>query len=169
MTGQEALTLVDTLLHAANQGQRLTDVQSVVLLETWAGRSYREIAQQLGYEHDYIKQVGSQLWRSLSQTLGEPVSKRNLQAVVRRYQQSQQGASALPVIQGKQDWGEAIDVSRFYGRQGELQTLETWILEDCCRAIAGGTPLRAIAILGLGGMGKTTLSVKLAQQVQSQF
>src|SRR4028118_592722 len=160
MTGQEALTLVDTLLNFANQRQGLNDVQSVVLLETWAGRSYREIAQQLGYEHDYIKQVGSQLWRSLSQTLGEPVSKRNLQAVLRRYQQSQHSASALPVIQGKQDWGEAIDVSRFYGRQGELQTLETWILEDCCRAIG---------IFGLGGMGKTALSVKLAQQIQSQF
>src|ERR671933_1415920 len=160
MTGQEALTLVDTLLHSANHRPGLNDVQSVVLLETWAGRSYRDIAQQLGYEHDYIKQVGSQLWRSLSQTLGEPVSKRNLQAVLRRYQQSQQSANALPVIQGKQDWGEAIDVSRFYGRQGELQTLETWILEDCCRAIG---------IFGLGGMGKTALSVKLSQQVQSQF
>jgi hypothetical protein len=169
MTGQEALTLVDTLLHTANQGQRLTNVQSVVFLDTWAGRCYKQIAEQLGYQLDYIKQVGSQLWRSLSQTLREPVSKCNLQAVLRRYQQSQQGTNALPVIQGKQDWGEAPDVSRFYGRQGELQTLETWILEDSCRAIAPGTSLRAIAILGLGGIGKTTLSVKLAQQVQSQF
>jgi DNA-directed RNA polymerase specialized sigma24 family protein len=88
MTGQDALTLVDTLLHTANQRQRLNDVQSVVFLQTWAGRSYREIGEQLGYQLDYIKQVGSHLWRSLSQTLGEPVFKRNLQAVLRRYQQS---------------------------------------------------------------------------------
>lgn len=160
MTGKEALTLVDTLLQAANQGQRLNDVQSVVFLGTWAGRSYREIAKQSDYEYDYIKQVGSQLWRSLSQTLGEPVSKRNLQAVLRRYQQLQQAETALPVIQGRQDWGEAPDVSQFYGRQGELATIETWIFENGCRAIG---------IFGLGGMGKTTLSVKLAQQVQSQF
>ena len=160
MTGQDAIALVDTLLHTANQRQGLNDVQSVVFLETWTGTSYREIAKQLGYEYDYIKQVGSHLWRSLSQSLGEPVSKRNLQAVLRRYQQSQQAATTLPIIQGTQDWGEAPDVSRFYGRQGELQTLETWILEDYCRAIG---------IFGLGGMGKTTLSVKLAQQLQSQF
>jgi hypothetical protein len=162
MTGQEALTLVDALLHSANQGQKLNDVQSAVFLGTWAGRSYQEITEQLNdrCQYEYIKQVGSQLWRSLSQTLGEPVSKRNLQAVLRRYQQSQQSAIALPVIQCKQDWGEAIDVSRFYGRQGELQTLETWMVEECCRAIG---------IFGLGGMGKTALSVKLAQQVQSQF
>ncbi|GAB4209905.1 MAG: hypothetical protein Fur006_70030 [Coleofasciculaceae cyanobacterium] len=160
MTEQEALTLVDTLLCSTNQRQGLNDVQSKVFLQTWEGRSYGDIAKQLGYEHDYIKKVGSQLWRSLSQTLGEPVSKRNLQAVLRRYQQSQQGAIALPIIQGKQDWGEAPDVSRFYGRQEELQTLETWILEDSCRAVG---------LFGLGGMGKTALSVKLAQQVQSQF
>jgi WD40 repeat protein len=160
MTGQEALTLVDTLLCSANQRQGLNDVQSKIFLETWAGRSYKEIAKQLGYEHDYIKKVGSQLWRSLSQTLGEPVSKSNLQTVLRRYQQSQQSTNTLPVIQCKQDWGEAIDVSQFHGRQEELQTLETWIVEDNCRASG---------IFGLGGMGKTALSVKLAQQVQSQF
>src|SRR5207237_2659812 len=118
--------------HTANQRQGLNDVQSVVFLETWAGHSYKQIAEQLGYQLDYIKQVGSQLWRSLSQTLGEPVSKRNLQAALRRYQHSQQNAipsgiaslHALPIIQCQQDWGEAIDVSRFHGRQEELQTLE---------------------------------------------
>jgi len=48
--------------------------------------------------------------------LGEPVSKRNIQAVLRRYEQSQQA---------KQYDGEAIDFSRFYDRQEELQTLES--------------------------------------------
>ncbi|NEQ22012.1 MAG: NACHT domain-containing protein, partial [Microcoleus sp. SIO2G3] len=167
MTEQDALTLVDTLLHTDNQKQRLNDVQSVIFRETWAGRSYGDIAKQSGYQYDYIKQVGSQLWRSLSQALGEPVSKRNLQAVLlRRYQQKNCSLSASgrvgegSFIQGRQDWGEASDVSRFYGRQEELQTLETRILEDNCRTVA---------ILGLGGIGKTTLSVKLAQQLQYQF
>ena len=151
MTGQEAIALVDTLLCSANLGQKLNDVQSVVFTETWAGRSYTEIAKQLGYQHDYIKQVGSHLWRILSQIFGEPVSKRTIQAVLRRYQQSQQG---------KQDWGEAIDVSRFYDRKEERRSLENWIIEDRCRLIG---------IFGLGGMGKTALSVKIAQQVQPQF
>lgn len=160
MTGKEALALVDSLLHCAGQGQGLKDIQSVVFQETWAGRSYPEIAQQLGYERDYIKQVGSRLWRLISGAVGEEVSKRNIQAVLRRYQQSQQKANVLPVIQCKQDWGEALDVSLFYGRQGELQRLETWIL---------GERSRLIGIFGLGGIGKTALSVKLAQQLQSQF
>ncbi len=60
----------------------------------------------------------------------------------------------------QQDWGEAIDVSIFYGRTEELATLETWIQTDHCRLIA---------VLGMGGIGKTALAVKIAQQLQEQF
>ena len=59
-----------------------------------------------------------------------------------------------------QDWGEAIDVSTFYGGTQELATLEQWIVQDYCRVVA---------ILGTGGIGKTTLAVKLAQLLQDSF
>ena len=65
------------------------------------------------------------------------------------------GLSAEP-ISPTMDWGEAIDVSTFYGRVAELATLEDWIQQDGCRLIA---------VLGMGGIGKTALSVKLAQQL----
>ncbi|MDJ0634816.1 MAG: NB-ARC domain-containing protein [Xenococcaceae cyanobacterium MO_188.B29] len=64
------------------------------------------------------------------------------------------------IIPIQQDWGEAIDVSVFYGRTEELATLETWIKIDRCRLIA---------VLGMGGIGKTALAVKIAQQLQEQF
>ncbi len=60
----------------------------------------------------------------------------------------------------QQDWGEAIDVSVFYGRTSELATLETWIESDRCRLVG---------VLGMGGIGKTALAVKIAQQLQEQF
>ncbi|MGK7948397.1 MAG: NB-ARC domain-containing protein, partial [Xenococcaceae cyanobacterium] len=60
----------------------------------------------------------------------------------------------------QQDWGEAIDVSIFYGRTKELATLEKWIEIDRCRLVA---------VLGMGGIGKTALAVKIAQQLQEQF
>ncbi|MFW9265238.1 NB-ARC domain-containing protein [Nostoc sp. CALU 546] len=151
MTGEEALKLVDAVLRSTVLEQGLNDIQSVVFLESWVGRTYAEIADKLGYDCDYVKQVGSQLWRSLSQVIGEEVSKKNIQAILHRYQQSQTST---------QDWGEAVDVSRFYGRQTELQTLSTWIGKEHCRFVG---------IFGLGGIGKTTLSVKLARQIQSQF
>lgn len=150
MTEQEALSLVNQLLQATNRGQQLNDVQSVVFLATWAGSSYPEIAKTLGYECDYIKQVGSRLWRSLSQAVGEPVCKGNIKTVLCRYQQARQFSG---------DWEGVID-ARSCDRQQELQTLKRWILGDRCRLIG---------IFGLGGMGKTTLSIKLARQMQSQF
>lgn len=58
------------------------------------------------------------------------------------------------------DWGEAIDVSTFYGRSEELAKLEYWILSERCRLVA---------LLGMGGIGKTALSVKLAEQIQDKF
>lgn len=154
MTAQEAIALIDYLLQSANKKLKLNDIQSRVVLYTWEGYSYQEIADRLLYEHDYIKQVGSHLWQKLSQIIGEKVSKQNLQAVLRRYQHRS------PLDNSIQDWGAAIDVSYFYNRQQELETLETWI---------SGNSTRAIGIFGIGGIGKTSLSVKLAQQIQSQF
>jgi WD40 repeat protein len=63
-------------------------------------------------------------------------------------------------IQNRLDWGEAVDISHFAGRSAELATLSRWLQEENCRAIA---------ILGMGGMGKTALSVKLALQLQDCF
>ena len=161
MKGQEAIALIDHLLQSANKKQKLNDIQSRIFLETWEGHSYQEIADRLLYEHDYIKKVGSHLWRNLSQIIGEKISKHNLQAVLRRYQHCSAGIlHASQADNCTQDWGEAIDVSQFYNRQQELETLETWISDNSTRLIG---------IFGIGGIGKTSLSVKLAQQIQSQF
>lgn len=53
-----------------------------------------------------------------------------------------------------QDWDVAPEVSVFFGRAEELKTLGTWIIEDHCKLIA---------ILGLGGIGKTKLLLRLAK------
>ncbi|MCY7272704.1 MAG: hypothetical protein LH702_02885 [Phormidesmis sp. CAN_BIN44] len=58
------------------------------------------------------------------------------------------------------DWGEALDVSLFYGRDAELANLQQWILDDECRLVM---------LLGMGGIGKTALSVRLAEQLQDEF
>ena len=58
------------------------------------------------------------------------------------------------------DWGEAVDVSVFFGRTEELEKLKQWIVGARCRLVA---------LLGMPRVGKTALSVKLAQQIQDEF
>ena len=52
------------------------------------------------------------------------------------------------------------DVSIFYGRPDELATLTQWITIDRCRLIA---------LLGMGGIGKSALAVRLAEQLAPLF
>lgn len=63
-------------------------------------------------------------------------------------------------IQNRVDWGEAPDVSEFYGRTEETAKLQHWILEEHCRLVT---------LLGMAGMGKTSLAVKLVEQIQDTF
>ncbi len=63
-------------------------------------------------------------------------------------------------LKNAQDWGEAPDVSDFFGREEETSQLENWIINDRCKLIA---------ILGMGGIGKTTLVVAIADQVAEHF
>ena len=58
------------------------------------------------------------------------------------------------------DWGEVPESGVFYGRTAELSKLKHWIVEEHCRLVA---------LLGMGGMGKSCLSVKLAQEIQDRF
>lgn len=52
------------------------------------------------------------------------------------------------------DWGEAVEAGIFYGRQAELAQLERRLVSD---------RRRLMAILGMGGVGKTVLATKLVQ------
>ncbi|MBW4615539.1 MAG: NACHT domain-containing protein [Desmonostoc vinosum HA7617-LM4] len=159
MTVEEAIALVEQLLERG----RLTKVQEIVFRQSWAGQTYLDMAVESDYDPGHIKDIGYELWRSLSQALGEKVTKNNLHGVLKRTTQAQKDTNAPINFQpftNYTDWGEAIDVSQFYGRTTELETLSQWIGRD---------NTRVVTLLGMGGIGKTALSVKLAEQLQGEF
>src|SRR6266478_1047849 len=65
-------------------------------------------------------------------------------------------AGSLPLL----DWGDALDVPSFFGRQGELATLSEWVVQDHCRVVS---------VLGLGGIGKSALVVQAMRVLAPHF
>src|SRR5919199_1986970 len=182
MNPEEALTIVEQALSE----DRLSKLQGTEFRHAWEEQSDQAIAKTSGYELGYVKQTGSQLWQLLSKAFGEKVTKSNVQLVLKRKARekgqelgvvgashdsplqelrittNQQHLIQNPKskIQNRRDWGDAPDASVFYGRNQELVTLEQWIVQDGCRLIG---------LFGMGGIGKTSLSVKLAKQIQNEF
>jgi WD40 repeat protein/DNA-binding XRE family transcriptional regulator len=58
------------------------------------------------------------------------------------------------------DWGDALALPVFYGRDQEMAQLSQWILQEHCRVVC---------VLGMGGIGKSALSVSLMYQLAAHF
>lgn len=68
---------------------------------------------------------------------------------------------AFPLTaQDRYDWGAMPAIEVFHGRSVELVQLQGWLLQDQCRFVS---------ILGLGGIGKTTLAAATAKAVAPAF
>jgi NB-ARC domain len=185
MNQEEAITILNSLIQPIS----LKTLELQVFCLSWEQQSYEEIAINLSYEPEYIKQVGHKLWKQLSQALGEKVTKANFYPVLKKYHAQVQSSSKLGKIesqnqpyintgtwelqkfasinsakkfkiQNHQDWGDAIDTPVLFGRAEELTTLQKWIVQDQCRLVL---------LLGMGGIGKTALAVRAAQQIQDKF
>lgn len=82
------------------------------------------------------------------------------QSATSRQIQPTLNTDAFPQQDTHQDLREAVESAVFYGREEELTKLKQWILNDGCRLIA---------LLGMGGIGKTSLAAKLVEQTKEEF
>jgi hypothetical protein len=79
-------------------------------------------------------------------------------------------STAMPwFAQPIKSWDGVPDASVFYGRTEELATLAQWIVGDSPLGDRLSAHCRLVALLGMGGIGKTALAAKLADQIQYQF
>jgi ABC-type dipeptide/oligopeptide/nickel transport system ATPase subunit len=183
----EVLKLADELIFAKT-GEHIDYLQKAILEGTFQGRTYPEIAEATHSSEGHARDIGSELWKILSKGLGEDITKRNFRAIIEKAsfynspsaigrdhvtvnnvnvcqekarsptepQNSQQTFKQLHI-----DLGDAPEIFTFFDRTSELSTLENWI--------TGDHRTRLIALLGISGIGKTTLSLRLIDQIKTQF
>lgn len=160
MTVEQALSFLDTLL----QPESMNHVQELVFRGAWEEKVYEEMATQGGYDADYLRDVGSKLWKSLSQALGEKVTKNNFRSVLRRRFEEKQvveSANVRPTsLTNSLNGNIAIDTSDVWGREEELSILEQWIVEENCHLLA---------VMGMAGIGKSSLVAKLTEKISDRF
>ncbi|MEM1292809.1 MAG: NB-ARC domain-containing protein [Cyanobacteria bacterium P01_H01_bin.162] len=169
---------IETLSNTANRllfektGQHLSTLEKAVLQGALEHKPYKALAATTYRSARTLKDVGAQLWQKLAIVLDTPIKKSNVRAELERCVSLT--ASPLSSPQPRRDWADAPEGNAFYGRQAELATLRQWILQDRCRLVAivgmRGIGKTGLAVrLGMGGVGKTDLSLQLARGIQDEF
>jgi hypothetical protein len=163
MNIQDAVELIDKAIAP----EHLTDIQEQVFRLAWDEMGYTEIANCTNYDPEHIKRVGANLWQKLTKALGIKISKSNIRGALQRYAQSLPVTTLAPSIASDRlininflNLREMIHVPVYFGNATELSTLKDWILGDRCQLVA---------ILGMGGIGKTSLAAKLTLEIQENF
>lgn len=150
-------------IHFPHRRAKLTPLEKACLRGFLCQNSPSEIANTLNREPKGLRvDLSRSLYRYLESLTNQPIKDwSHIPIQLANYRQGEYKIVSPPkTAQNQVSWGEAIDVSVFYGRSQEVTILTQWITQEHCRLMA---------ILGMGGIGKTTLSVKLAQNLQSNF
>ncbi|MTJ19622.1 MULTISPECIES: NB-ARC domain-containing protein [unclassified Dolichospermum] len=184
MDVNDVLQFVDGLM-VERTGKHLDDLQKAVIVGTWERQTYEDIAQQYRFNKNYVGDVGAGLWQLLSQQLGEDINKRNFRSTIERLrlnqpafiiQNNSENNNSFNICnypyqnpnkhqQNSQslishDLTFAPQIIHFYNRKTELEILSNWILNQ---------NIRLISVLGLSGIGKTTLIKKFVDLNLEKF
>ncbi len=181
MTITEVLQFADRLVFA-HRGKHLDDIQETVIKGVWQGKTYENIAQECNRSESRIRDVGYQLWKTFSESLGEDINKSNFCSTIERLHIQEKssissiyrtnrsncnfnfGSQTLYQYQKYSQDSQIEDTTKrtyqdlsiaptinhayFYGRTQELEILSDYIFHQ---------KTRLMSVLGLSGIGKTTL------------
>jgi WD40 repeat protein len=154
---------------------KLTNRRKEVLLKLLAGERDMEIASSLHIAESTVRKHIQEICENfgLKNELGERYPKRKdlielflqyLPELVKKSDsinsQIQQQITSQNLKKQHQDWGEAPEVPHFCGRTEEIEILKHGIVTD---------KAKLVALLGMGGIGKTALVTKIAQEIQDKF
>ncbi|MBE9126104.1 MULTISPECIES: NACHT C-terminal helical domain 2-containing protein [unclassified Coleofasciculus] len=116
MDVEEGLELAEQLLN-----RTLKPLEILIVQETCKGREgkkYREIADTYSCTEGHVNEAASDLWKLLSEVLGEPVRKNNLQRLLEKRWQSQSAEVPQPQEQAQEE--TVSNNTDFVGREDAI-------------------------------------------------
>ncbi|MEG4575953.1 hypothetical protein QUA56_25295 [Microcoleus sp. N3A4] len=169
-------------------------MQEAILLGAWQGQKYPKIAEEAHCSEGHARDVASELWKILSDVLGEAVNKSNFRSTFKRLQISivsstvEKNSVQIGNVNVCGDTSHSPEVPK--DRSPSTSTPENTqpqIRQDLRDApdissfydrtselatlqqwiIQDRT--RLVAILGISGIGKTAIALHLLPQIQHQF
>lgn len=146
-----AIEYIDRVL-IASRNRGVSELESIVFEAIWLDNAYHELSQISGYEATTIRNTASKLLQGLSKATGEQISKKNCRAIIIRlasFQNSRLDLADAPT-----------DIQPFCGRIAEISQLTDGIVTDRCKLIA---------MMGIGGIGKSAIAAKLGDNLASNF
>jgi hypothetical protein len=177
MDVNEALQFTDRIVFE-HTGNHLNDVQRAVVEGVWDRQTYDDIAKKCHITTNHVSDIGAELWKLLSRALEEDIKKSNFRSNLERL-----GIASSPIIIqsnnhqnnnhifnfgtknfkevntqhqdtslnskcSRHDLNLAPQITKFYDRKIELETISNSIFNH---------DIKLISVLGLHGIGKTTL------------
>jgi hypothetical protein len=175
----------------AKTGKHLDSLQKTILEGTLENRTYQQVADDYHCSKDHAKRVASELWKLLSDILGEDVKKANLKSILERIEFtniSNLGADMQilsninicsdicpypktpknqttnnPTAAQPKKRHELTDVPKY--NRLYLRDSELTTLKQWI--LQDNIPI--VTIAGLSGIGKSALAVQLLEQIKDKF
>ncbi|MCF3626052.1 MULTISPECIES: NB-ARC domain-containing protein [Planktothrix] len=193
MDTQSMIKLTDNIVFAKT-GKHLDNLQEAVLCETLKGQKYRKIAEDLHCSPSYIRDVGSKLWKILSDEFGETVKKSNVKVTLDRNTVSnvsnygnfvQQFGNVnqfcpdnkcLPETKKHPSSSTVDPQNSNFKQQIDLRdapNLNQFVDRTEELATLNNFILkeryRVVVMLGMSGIGKTAIARQLIEQIKTEF
>jgi len=194
MDVQEVLKLADDLVFV-NTGKHLDNLQEVILRGTLQGQKYSKIADESHCTEGHIKDIASELWKLLSEVLGEEVNKSNFRVTLERVKFSNVwnfNKKDFVHIGNVNFCGDSSHFPKVPNSPPDEEPLNKGNAKPKVREYLGEMPksgvlfdrtselttlkqwilhenTRLLAILGIVGIGKSAIAAQLVEQIKHEF
>ena len=146
------------ILVTSRRGKSLSKAEMVLIKGIWEEKSYTEIAKNSDYAFNYLHTtLAPRFFKQLTRILGEgEINKHNFKTILEKLTDKEPYSHLPPKYLYKILGGSLPDFSKFYGRTDEFSQLKEKIISN---------ENRCISILGVAGIGKSTLAAKLIASI----